>query len=610
LRPPLPTTLHALHDAFRVRSWRPSEIVEAWLARAPAERAAPVWISTASASTLRERAHSLDRKLDDDPERALQSPVFGALVGVKDNIDVRGLETTAACPRYAYLPEASAPVVAALERGGAIVVGKTNLDQFATGLVGTRSPHGAVPNAFDPRFISGGSSSGSAVAVARGLVHVALGTDTAGSGRVPAGFNNIVGWKPTRGVLSAHGMVPACRSLDCMSIFALTVGDAARVFSVASQARPPGARRALDRPRLRDGFTFALPRRDQLEYFGDTRAAWAFEAAIERLERLGGTPLEIDFAPWRSVAAMLYEGPHVAERLAGLRTFFDAHAEAIEPTVRGIVAGGRRFTAADAFVAQANVAATAEALAPTWRRADVMVVPTAPTIYRIAEVDAEPLELNRRLGTYTNFVNLLDLAAIAVPSSMRDDGLPSGITLIGPAGSDWMLASLAQRYHHAAGLSLGALSTALPPADALPGGEVAQVAVVGAHLTGLPLNHELTERGATLARRARTAPAYRLYALPATTPPKPGLVRHEGTQAHAIDVEVWELSHTALGAFLAGVPRPLAIGNVELDDGSWVKGFLCESSAIAGAEDISRYGGWRRYLDARSPAQAASAPHA
>lgn len=596
-----PVTLSALHDAYRRGTWRPSEVVEFWLARPAAERGRPVWIATASAPALRERAHALDMMLASDPRHALTLPLFGGLAAVKDNIDVAGLPTTAACPAFAYEPEHSAPVVAALEAAGAIVVGKTNLDQFATGLVGTRSPYGVVPNAFDPALISGGSSSGSAVAVALGLVHCALGTDTAGSGRVPAGLNNIVGWKPSRGLLSTRGVIPACRSLDCVSIFALTVADAARVFAATAgcdEFDPQGRALQLAPARVHDAFTFALPQSEHREFYGDARAASAFAKAVQRMTGLGATACEIDFAPWRAVAAMLYEGPHVAERHAGIRAFFNTEPEALDPTVRGIIAGAQRYSATDVFVAEAQLAEAKHVLAGLWATCDVLVVPTAPTVYTIAQVQAEPVELNRRLGTYTNFANLLDLAAIAVPSSLREDGIPFGITLVGPAGSDLMLADLAQRFHADSGLPLGAVGVPMPPAERLIArGDVTRVAVVGAHLSGLPLNRELTERRARLVRAARTAGSYRLYALPGTVPPKPGMVR-TGGDGHSIDVEVWEMPVAGFGAFVAAIPSPLSIGTIELDDGSAVQGFLCEAAATHGAEDISRYGGWRSYLRA------------
>ncbi|MET0204118.1 MAG: allophanate hydrolase [Casimicrobiaceae bacterium] len=609
-----PVTVAALHDAYRRGTLRPSDVVEGWLARDARERDAPVWIATVPAAVLRTHAGRLDQMLADDRDAALARPLFGVLAAVKDNIDVAGLPTTAACPAFAYAPAQSAPVVAALEAAGAIVVGKTNLDQFATGLVGTRSPYGAVPNAFDPRFISGGSSSGSAVAVATGLVHVALGTDTAGSGRVPAGFNTLVGWKPTRGLLSTRGVVPACRSLDCVSIFALTVADAARVFAAAASRESPATRpRAalLDRARLQGTFAFAIPRRDQLEFHGDARAAQAFDAAVDRIAVLGGVASEIDFAPWRTVAAMLYEGPHVAERHAGIRAFFDAHLDALDPTVRNIVAGACGYSATDLFEAQALLDDRRSALAPLWDACDVLVVPTAPTIYTIADIEAAPVERNRRLGAYTNFVNLLDLAAIAVPASLRDDGLPFGITLIGPAGSDLMLAELAQRFHADTGLPLGALGAPMPAVEPLlPRSDTTHLTVVGAHLAGLPLNRELIERGARLVRPMRTAAAYRLYALPGTVPPKPGLVRSANGDGAAIDVEVWEMPTPAFGAFVAAIPSPLSIGTIALEDGSRVQGFLCEAAAVEGADDITHYGGWRAYVAARASAPAAFAPAA
>jgi allophanate hydrolase len=360
---------------------------------------------------------------------------------------------------------------------------------------------------------------------------------------------------------------------------------------------------------LQGTFAFAIPRRDQLEFHGDALSAQAFDAAVDRIAVLGGVASEIDFAPWRAVAAMLYEGPHVAERHAGIRAFFDAHPDALDPTVRDIVAGARGYCATDVFEAQALLDERRDALAPLWDECDVLVVPTAPTIYTIAEVGAAPVERNRRLGVYTNFVNLLDLAAIAVPAAFRDDGLPFGITLIGPAGSDLMLADLAQRFHADTGLPLGALGTPMPAAEPLlPRGDTTHLTVVGAHLAGLPLNRELIERGARLVRPTRTAASYRLYALPGTVPPKPGLVRSAKGDGAAIDVEVWEIPTPAFGAFVATIPSPLSIGTIALEDGSGVQGFLCEAAAVEGADDITHYGGWRAYIAARAGAPAAFAP--
>ena len=552
---------------------------------------------------LRARAAALDAELAADAARVLALPLFGTLFAVKDNIDVAGMPTTAACPPFAYTPARSAAAVDHLQAAGAILVGKTNLDQFATGLVGTRSPYGAVPNAFDATYVSGGSSSGSAVAVATGQVHFSLGTDTAGSGRVPAAFNNIVGLKPSRGLISARGVLPACRSLDCVSIFALTIADALRVFDAARgfDAEDPYSRRLpLEPARISGEFRFGVPDEAHLQFFGDVAAAAAFGDAVERLRALGGEPVAIDFAPLQQVAALLYDGPWVAERHAAIRAYFDAHAATLDPVVGAIIGGASCFSATDTFVAQPTLAELRQRVAPMLHDIDVLVVPTAPSIYRIADVERDPVELNRRLGTYTNFVNLLDLAALAVPSSMRGDGLPAGITLIGAAGSDLALADLGQRFHHATALTLGATGAPLPvpPAPTTMRGAVARVAVVGAHLSDMPLNHQLRDRGAQLVMRSRTAPRYRLYALPGTVPPKPGLVTAANGDGSHIAVEVWELGFAAYGSFVSAIPSPLGIGVIELEDGQQVQGFVCDPAAIAGATDISQYGGWREYTRA------------
>ena len=533
-----------------------------------------------------------------------RGPLRGRRLAVKDNIDVAGFDTTAACPAFRYRPDRSATVIARLEAAGAQVVGKTNLDQFACGLVGTRSPFGAVRNSFDPRYVSGGSSSGSAVAVARGLVDAALGTDTAGSGRVPAGFNNIVGLKPTRGLISTRGVIPACRHIDCVSIFAPTVADAVDVFSAAvgHDVDDPHSRALpLDLRPMPASFRFGIPDAAHLVFFDSAAYAAGFDDALARLASLGGVVGRFDFAPMAEVAQSLYEGAWVAERYAAIRPFFDRQADALDPTVRAIVGRGRDYGAADLFAAIDAVALAQQKAASLWDAFDVLVVPTAPTIYRIDQLLADPVALNRNLGTYTNFVNLLDFAAIAVPSSIGADGLPFGITLIGPAGSDLRLADLAQRFHHATGLTIGATGRPLPPprplarpAPTTPTTTV-RVAVVGAHLSGLPLNGQLLERGARLDATVTTAPRYRLYALPGTTPPKPGLVRVDRDGA-ALEAEVWSMPVEHYGSFVAAIPAPLGIGSIELADGSTVQGFLCEAVAVAGADDISAHGGWRAWL--------------
>ncbi len=541
----------------------------------------PVWIHLVPRAEALARAKALAAPAGAASRRL---PLYGVPFAVKDNIDVAGLPTTAGCPAYAYTPAAGATAVRKLLEAGAILVGKTNLDQFATGLVGTRSPYGACRNAFDARYISGGSSSGSALAVALGLCAFALGTDTAGSGRVPAAFNNLVGLKPTRGLVSTAGVVPACRSLDCVSIFARSCADAVGVLDVVEGHDPddPYSRQPADAGFDALRFRFAVPRRDQLEFYGDAGYARLFDAALERLGALGGERVEIDFAPFLEVQSLLYGGSWIAERWAALGEFVDAQPGAVHPVTRRVIEEGRRFSAADAFRAQYRLAALARRCAAVWGSAEALVVPGAPTIYRLDEVEANPVELNSRLGRYTNFVNLLDLAAITVPAGFRADGLPFGVTLIGPAFTDRSLAALGARF-------------AGEPAVVCTARSNVRVAVLGAHLSGMPLNHELTLRGGRMVRSARTSPHYRLHALTDQSPPKPGLVRVASGGA-PIELEVWELPSSRYGSFVAGIPAPLGIGTLALEGGEQVQGFLCEPYAVAGRPDITAHGSWRNYL--------------
>jgi allophanate hydrolase len=516
-------------------------------------------------------------------------PASGALnglrFGVKDNIDVAGLPTTAACPAFAYTPRETAPVVSRLTAAGALVAGKTNMDQFATGLVGTRTPYGACSSVFDERYISGGSSSGSAVAVALGEADFALGTDTAGSGRVPAAFNGLVGLKPTRGLLSTRGVVPACRSLDCVSIFTRTVDLARRVFDVARgfDAADPFARLPAPgdgaAPWLGGPFRYGVPSPSQLEFFGDDEAATLFSRAIQRLATIGGEQVEIDLAVLRRAADLLYSGPWVAERMAAVRDFFGAHADEMDPIVRRIIGGAERFSAVDTFTAQYQLQALRRAADEMWTTVDVVLLPTTPTIYTHAQIAADPIGLNTNLGYYTNFVNLLDMAAVAAPAGVRPSGLPFGVQLIGPAFSDDALLGLVEQY-------LG------EPVALAPTGCV-QVAVVGAHLSGQPLNHQLTDRGARLLRTTRTTADYRLFALPDG---RPGLLRDASSSGQGIEIEVWALPEHYFGSFVAAIPPPLGIGTLVLQDGQHVKGFVCESFAVASANEITHLGGWRAYL--------------
>lgn len=510
------------------------------------------------------------------PAPARPGPLHGLRFAVKDNIDVAGMPTTAACPAYAYLPERSATAVAKLLEAGAVCLGKTNLDQFATGLSGARSPYGSCRNAFNPQYISGGSSSGSALAVALGEADFALGTDTAGSGRVPAAFNNLVGLKPTKGLVSTTGVVPACRSLDCVSVFARSATQALAVLEAMQgyDASDPFSRHAVPVPLPATGLRFAVPR--PLEFYGDAGYAALFAQA---LDRLGGARIDVDFAPFAAAQRLLYEGPWLAERTAQLQPFLESHGASMHPVTRQVVAGGGRFSAVDAFRAQYRLAELRRETEAVWEAADVLVVPGAPTIYTLKDMEADPVELNSRLGLYTNFVNLLDLAAITVPAGFRADGLPFGITLIGPAFSDRALAALGARF-------LGEHAIA-------PDASLVRVAVVGAHLSGMPLNRQLTGRAAKLVREARTSAEYRLYDL---GDGRPGLVRAGDGHGACIEVEVWEMPASHFGSFVAGIPAPLGIGTLALEDGERVKGFVCEGYAVAGKKDITASGGWRNHL--------------
>jgi allophanate hydrolase len=529
-------------------------------------------------------------------------PLYGVPVAVKDNIDVAGVPTTAACRDFARTPEEDAGAVARLRAAGALVIGKTNLDQFATGLVGVRSPFGAPRNTFRADLVPGGSSSGSAVAVAAGIVPLALGTDTAGSGRVPAGLNNVVGLKPTCGLVSTRGVVPACRSLDCVSIFALTVEDAHAALTVLAgfdDADPFSRRFAPERlGPLPQGLRVGVPNEASRRFGGDPLAAAAFETAVHDLAGLGASIEPVDLQPFLAAAALLYDGPWVAERYHAVRTLIEARPDALLPVTRAIIERARDFTAADAFAGRYRLAELRRATEPAWHRIDILAVPTVPRPRTLADLQADPIGPNAELGTYTNFVNLLDLCALAVPGRRRGDGLPSGVTLIAPAGHDGSLAALGARLHRSAGAGLGATGRPVPaPAD-LPcragDGEI-ELAVVGAHLSGQPLNRELTVLGGRFLRAVPTLPDYRLFALEGSPPARPGLLRVEPDRGHAIETEVWALDPAGFGRFVAGIPAPLAVGTLHLADGTRPKGFIVESAAVGAAQDISSYGGWRAY---------------
>lgn len=594
----------ALRRGYESGALTVATVVDGVLARIAARGNDHVWISRATDAALRERIRELQGLRDGDAWR--RWPLYGIPFAVKDNIDAANMPTTAACPDYAYVAARNATVVQKLLDAGAILVGKTNLDQFATGLVGTRSPYGIPRNPFGADYIPGGSSSGSAVAVAAGLVSFALGTDTAGSGRVPAAFNNIVGLKPTRGVLSTRGVVPACRSLDCVSVFAYTCADAVAVMNAAAGYDAGDAysrhEAAWQRPTLAAGtsrFRFAVPAPAQLEFFGDDMAATAYIEALQRLEQLGGVAVTLDYTPFREAAELLYRGPWVTERALVMSRLLDETPEAIHPAVRASIAEAGRYRAGDVYAAQHRLAELRRAVEIQLAGVDCLVLPTAGRIYRIAEVLADPLICNTQLGYYTNFMNLLDLCAVAIPTSLAPSGMPWGVTLIGPAFSEGLLCSLGDRLHRAGDLPMGASGLALPPvamhAEA-PSPDVMRLCVCGAHMSGLPLNPQLRSLGGRLHARTRTAPRYRLFALEDSRPPRPGLLRVE--DGVAVEVEIWELPRERFGEFMALVPPPLAIGTVELEAGSRVHGFLCEAHVLITARDISDLGGWRAYLAA------------
>lgn len=538
-----------------------------------------IWISRFDPDVLRAAAVRIDARVG----RGETLPLAGVPFAIKDNIDVVGLETTAACPAFAYAPDRSAAVIERLVAAGAIPVGKTNLDQFATGINGTRSPYGVPRNAYNRTWISGGSSSGSAVAVAAGLVAFALGTDTAGSGRIPAAFNHLIGFKPSRGRWSGRGLVPACRTLDCITVFTGTVAEAGMVDAVvAGLDREDAFSRALADVG-RDTRRIGIPRAGQRTWFGDVESAYLYERALAGLDV---ELVEIDMAPFAEAARLLYDGPWVAERTAAIGPMLRDDPDAIHPVVREIVEAGLSYSAVDLFEGQYRLAELARAANAMWADVDLLAFPTAPTCYRVAEMLAAPIALNASLGVYTNFVNLLDMAAIALPAGTYASGVGFGVTLIGPAGSDRALIDAANVLFPAPALA--------PPLDLEGRMETVKLAVVGAHLKDMPLHWQLTSRDARFVGEATTAPSYRLYAMAESTPPKPALVHDAG--GGTIALEIYELDIAAFGSFVAEVPPPLAIGTVTLVDGSAVKGFVAEPRAIDGAEDITALGGWRAFV--------------
>ena len=588
----------SLLAAHRARTATPVETIKTTFRRIREVDDPAIFISLREEAAVLSEAGALAAKGDSS------LPLYGIPVAIKDNIDVAGLATTAACPAYAYTPERDATAVELIKAAGALIVGKTNLDQFATGLVGTRSPHGTPRNPLRGDLIAGGSSSGSAVAVATGIVPLALGTDTAGSGRVPAALNNIVGCKPSRGLVSTYGVVPACRSLDCVSVFALTAADAFAALQVIAgpdrrdpYSRALGLGPLMTPPRLRVG----VPSQNDRIFLGDRQAAAAFAAAERVAQQLGGRLVGVDLSSFFETAQLLYEGPCLAERTAAVGDFIAREPARVHPITRQIIARGRGYSAVDVFRSQQRLQELRSLAADELAKCDVLMLPSIPRPCTLAEVAADPIGVNAQLGTYSNFANLLDMAALACPVSLAPDGTPYGVTFLAPAGRDAELAGLAVAFQAQTQLPLGAVGlrppACLPPATAARTDEIL-IAVAGAHRLGMPLNHELTAVGARYLESVWTAPDYRLFLLGDSEPRKPGLLRVKAGSGAEIELETWALCAKGFGRFVAALPPPMSIGTLRLRDGRLAKGFLVEAESVTDARDISGYGSWPAFLAA------------
>jgi len=590
----LPFTLTALREAYAAGT-RPADVIDEIFTRLDAVNDPGIFIHLCDREALRAQADALG---DYDADM----PLWGIPFAAKDNIDVAGIETTAGCPAYAYTPQADAFVIANLRAAGALMIGKTNLDQFATGLVGVRTPYGAPLNAVDPEIVPGGSSGGSGVIVGHGIVTFSLGTDTAGSGRVPAALNNIVGLKPTLGALSASGVVPACRSIETVSIFALTVDDAyaafaaARGFDAADAYAKPLTHEPLTTPSK--PLSVGVPDAATIEFFGDAVQQAAFDRDVALLKATGAEIEYISFEPLYAIARMLYEGAWVAERYTVIEDLLKRDPDAIHPVTRQIITHAEGMSAADAFRGMYRLADLKRAAEPMLEGLDLLCVPTIPTIYSVADLDSDPVTPNSNNGTYTNFVNLLDMCGIAVPTAPRSDGRPGSVTLLASAGRDALVAAVARGFEVDCTRTMGATAHPVPMPNTLPEtpSDHIELAVCGAHMTGLPLNWQLTDLGATFVRKAQTTADYKFYALAGGPPARPGLVRSDAPDAGSVAVEVWSLPKSAFGSFMVGIPAPLGIGTVALSDGASVKGFICEANGTNGATDITDLGDWRAYL--------------
>lgn len=522
-------------------------------------------------------------------------PLYGVPFAIKDNIDLAGIPTTAACPDFAYVPERSATIVEQLIALGAIPLGKTNLDQFATGLNGSRSPYGACPNSVLPEYPSGGSSAGSSLAVALGVASFALGTDTAGSGRVPAALNNLLGLKASKGLISTAGVVPACRTLDCVTTFTATAREASQLLALTAKIDPRDEYSRRN-PSWNDGsafgaprpFRFGVPRAQDLQFYGCVEGPLLFGDAIDRLKALGGEAVELDLTPFLEAARLLYEGPWVAERYSVAGELMEQNPQAVLPVIRAVLAKAPAVSGVQTFRAQYRLQALKALCDQALEGLDCVLTPTIGRPVTLAELHAEPVLRNSELGYYTNFMNLLDYAAVAVPSGFMANGMPWGVTLFGRVFTDQYLLSVADAMQRQQ-------DTALPTPANVARNDRARIVVCGAHLQGLALNWQLTQRGGRLLETTLSSPDYQLHALASGPPLRPGMVRVKDGGV-AIAVEVWELPSNELGSFLMGIPAPLGLGKVQLTDGRWESGFICEQYGLEGAKDISHLGGWRAYL--------------
>ncbi|MBF0265078.1 MAG: allophanate hydrolase [Gammaproteobacteria bacterium] len=591
--------IEKLHQHYRNQDFSVEQLIEHILNQAEQYKANNSWIYLLNKSEIDIYLNNLNNRTIDE------LPLYGIPFAIKDNIDLAGVPTTAACPEFSYTPEKSAIVVENLIAAGAIPIGKTNLDQFATGLVGTRSPYGETHNSLNPQWVSGGSSSGSAVTVAQGLVSFSLGTDTAGSGRIPAAFNNIIGLKPSRGLLTNQGVVPACQSLDCIAIFSMYSQDLSLLLDISTKYNPedPFSKNiALSASNPKQEFRFAVPKPEQLEFFGNAYFQEQFQEAVKQMEKLGGQKVMIDFAPFMAAAKLLYEGPWVTERYLAAKDIVDNKPEVLLDVIRNIIEPGKDHKATDVYSALYQLLKYKQQTDLILADVDFLMTPTAGTIYDIEQVNSDPIKLNSNLGYYTNYMNLLDYSAIALPFSLNEEKMPFGITIVAQAFEDKQLISYAKQWQGSLKLSLGAMPWQFFDApiniEASSLQENINLVVCGAHMSGLALNHQLLERDAVFIKSCSTSSNYKLYALPGGPPERPGLIR-QTKSANKIAVEVWSMPLKHFGSFLAGIPHPLGLGKVELEDGSFETGFICESYIENDATDISHLGGWRSYLQSK-----------